>query len=187
AVLDERAKLHPDNETVIDLAKKDLADTTDFVRAKGFVSMPAEPIEVTPWPEYSRGVAVASCNPPGALEKNGKTYFYISPTPADWPAKRVESFFREYNDDMLKELTIHEAMPGHYLQLAHANRFRAPTFGARRGLFRHVCGRLGDVRGAVDGGRRVRRSGRSHAAAEDALADDPQRHHRPEDPHRRDE
>ena len=39
----------------------------------------------------------------------------------------MESFFREYNDSMLQDLTIHEAMPGHYLQLAHANRFRAPT------------------------------------------------------------
>jgi uncharacterized protein (DUF885 family) len=51
----------------------------------------------------------------------------ISPTPSDWPPARVESFFREYDDDMLQEMTIHEAMPGHYLQLAHANRFRAPT------------------------------------------------------------
>jgi len=70
---------------------------------------------------------VASCNSPGALEKNGKTFFYISPTPADWTPQRVESFFREYNDYMLKNLTVHEAMPGHYLQLAHANKFHAPT------------------------------------------------------------
>ena len=108
-------------------AARDLAKTTAFVKEKGFVTVPAEPLEVTPWPEFSRGVAVASCNPPGALEKNGKTFFYISPTPADWTPQRVESFFREYNDDMLQDLTIHEAMPGHYLQLAHANRFRAPT------------------------------------------------------------
>jgi uncharacterized protein (DUF885 family) len=127
AVLDEQAKHHPDNATVIAQASRDLADATAFVKAKGFVTVPAEPVEVTPWPEFSRGVAVASCNPPGALEKNGKTFYYISPTPADWPPARVASFFREYDDDMLKEVTIHEAMPGHYLQLAHANRFHDPT------------------------------------------------------------
>jgi hypothetical protein len=140
AVLDARAKNHPDNDTVIGLAAKDLKETTDFVRAKQLVTVPDEPLEVTPWPEFSRGVAVASCNPPGILEKNGKTFFYISPTPADWKPERVESFFREYNDDMLQDLTIHEAMPGHFLQLAHANKFHAPTLirnlafsGPRRG------------------------------------------------------
>lgn len=127
AVLDARAKSHPGNDTVIAQAAKDLKETTDFVRSKDLVTVPDEPLEVTPWPEFSRGVAVASCNPPGVLEKNGKTFFYISPTPADWTPQRVESFFREYNDDMLQDLTIHEAMPGHFLQLAHANRFRAPT------------------------------------------------------------
>jgi uncharacterized protein (DUF885 family) len=127
AVLDERAKRRPDNDSVIALAAKDLAEATAFVRAKGLVGVPEEPIQVTPTPEFQRGVAVASCSPPGALEKNGKTFFYISPTPSDWAPPRVESFFREYNDDMLQDLTVHEAMPGHYLQLAHANRYRGPT------------------------------------------------------------
>src|SRR5207237_605815 len=56
-----------------------------------------------------------------------RTAVQICPKREDWPPQRVESFFREYNDSMLQDLTIHEAMPGHYLQLAHANRFRAPT------------------------------------------------------------
>jgi uncharacterized protein (DUF885 family) len=127
AALDSLAVRHPDNSTVIALAEKDLAETTAFVKARDFITVPDEPVTVTPWPEFSRGVAVASCNAPGALEKNGKTFYYISPTPTDWPQKRVDSFFREYDDDMLQEVTIHEAMPGHYLQLAHANRFHGPT------------------------------------------------------------
>jgi uncharacterized protein (DUF885 family) len=127
AALDQLAAHHPNNDTIISLATDDLKETTAFVRAKGFVTVPETPVQVTPTPEFSRGFAVASCNPPGALEKDGKTFYYISPTPTDWNAKRVESFFREYNDDMLQEMTIHEAMPGHYLQLAHANQFKAPT------------------------------------------------------------
>ena len=127
AVLDEAARKHPSNETVIAQASRDLEEETAFVREKGIVSVLDEPLEIAPTPEFQRGVAVASCSPPGPLEKNAKTFYYISPTPQDWPASRVESFFREYNDDMLREITIHEAMPGHYLQLAHANRFRAPT------------------------------------------------------------
>jgi uncharacterized protein (DUF885 family) len=51
----------------------------------------------------------------------------VAPAPADWPADRVASFYREYNDHMLRDLTVHEAMPGHVLQLAHARRYRGST------------------------------------------------------------
>jgi uncharacterized protein (DUF885 family) len=127
AALDALSLHHPDNANVIALAEKDLAQATAFVKAQDFVTVPDEPLQVTVTPEFARGVAVASCNPPGALEKNGKTFYYISPTPADWSQKRVDSFFREYNDEMLQDITVHEAMPGHYLQLAHSNRFHGPT------------------------------------------------------------
>src|SRR5436305_4169662 len=127
AVLDEAAKKHPNNDTVIPQATKALAQTTAFVKEKGFVTVLEEPLDIVATPEFQRGVAVASCSPAGPLEKNKKTFYYISPTPEDWTPERVDSFFREYNDSMLQEITIHEAMPGHYLQLAHANRLRAPT------------------------------------------------------------
>jgi len=127
AVLDEAAKKRPNNDTVIPQATKALAQTTAFVKEKGFVTVLEEPLDIVATPEFQRGVAVASCSPAGPLEKNKKTFYYISPTPEDWTPERVDSFFREYNDSMLQEITIHEAMPGHYLQLAHANRFRAPT------------------------------------------------------------
>ncbi|HEY6911035.1 MAG TPA: DUF885 domain-containing protein [Myxococcales bacterium] len=127
AVLDEAATRHPDNQTVIARATEDLAAATKFVRSAGFVTVLDAPLEIVPWPEFSRGVAVASCNAPGPLEKGQKTFYFISPTPEDWPPARVESFFREYDDDMLQEVTVHEAMPGHFLQLAHGNLFRAPT------------------------------------------------------------
>ncbi len=134
AVLDEAARRHPDNQTVIARATGDLAQATAFVRASGLVTVLDAPLEIVPWPEFSRGVAVASCNAPGPLEKGQKTFYFISPTPSDWKPQRVESFFREYDDDMLQEVTVHEAMPGHFLQLAHANRFRAPTLV--RSIFR---------------------------------------------------
>lgn len=127
AVLNKLADTHPTNATIVDLAKQYLTATTEFVRSHNLMTVPEEPVKVIVMPEYQRGVAVAYCDAPGPLEKNGETFFSISPTPADWTKERVESFFREYNDYMLQDLTIHEAMPGHYLQLAHANTFKAPT------------------------------------------------------------
>jgi uncharacterized protein (DUF885 family) len=78
-------------------------------------------------PEVRRGIAVAYCDAPGALEEGGTTRFAISPTPAGWSAERVASFYREYNTAMVRDLTVHEAMPGHVLQLALARRYRGAT------------------------------------------------------------
>jgi uncharacterized protein (DUF885 family) len=84
-------------------------------------------VKVIVMPEFQRGVAVAYCESPGPLEPHADTFFSIAPTPRDWTAERTESFFKEYNDKMLYNLTVHEAMPGHYLQGAHSNQFKAPT------------------------------------------------------------
>lgn len=126
-VLDRLAEDHPTNDTIVQQASRDLETTTAFVREKKLVSVPADPVKVMVMPEFARGVAVAYCDSSGPLEKKPETFYCISPTPADWEADRTASFFREYNDSMLQDLTIHEAMPGHYLQLSHANQFKAPT------------------------------------------------------------
>jgi uncharacterized protein (DUF885 family) len=127
AVLDKLAESRPTSETIVELARKNLEVVTEFVRQQNLVTVSDEPVRIIVMPEFQRGVAVAYCDSPGPLEKTGETFFAISPTPTDWPPQRVTSFFREYNNHMLEDLTIHEAMPGHYLQLAHSNKFKAPT------------------------------------------------------------
>jgi uncharacterized protein (DUF885 family) len=127
AVFDKLAEKRANDETVVARCKEILAAATSFVRTKNLVTVPDVPIKVIVLPEFQRGVAIAYCQPPGALEPEGETFFAVSPTPKDWTDARRTSFFREYNDYMLHDLTIHEAMPGHYLQLAHSNRFKAPT------------------------------------------------------------
>jgi len=127
AVLDKLAEQHPNDATVVDFAKKITAEATDFVKQHDLVAVPTVPLDVIAMPEFKRGVAIAYCDAPGPLEKNGKTFFAVAPTPKDWSKERKESFFREYNNYMIRDLTVHEAMPGHFLQLARANEFRAPT------------------------------------------------------------
>jgi uncharacterized protein (DUF885 family) len=127
AVFDKLAETAPNDETVVERAKEITAAATAFTRERNLVTVPDTPLKVIVLPEFQRGVAIAYCEPPGALEPQGETFFKVSPTPADWTPERKKSFFREYNDYMLHDLCIHEAMPGHYLQLAHANRFKAPT------------------------------------------------------------
>ena len=126
--LDRLAQDHPDNATIVDLAKLTLTEATDFVVAHDLVSTVDDPCVVLEMPEFARGVAVAYCDPPGPLETaNVPTFYCIAPTPSDWPAERVTSFYREYNSYLVRDLTVHEAMPGHFLQLAHSRRFRGST------------------------------------------------------------
>ena len=88
--------------------------------------MPDDPVKVIAVPEFQRGVAVAYCDSPGPLDKGQDTFYMISPIPADWSDEQTTSFLREYNTRSMQELTIHEAMPGHYLQLAHSNPLAQP-------------------------------------------------------------
>src|SRR5213596_1812484 len=127
AVLGKLAEQHPNDATVVDYAKKITVEATGFVKQHDLVTVPNVPLNVIAMPEFKRGVAIAYCDAAGPLEKNGKTLFAVAPTPKDWSKERKESFFREYNNYMIRDLTVHEAMPGHFLQLARSNEFRAPT------------------------------------------------------------
>ena len=134
AVLDKLAEQHPDDNTIVGYCQKVVGEATDYVKKHDLVTVPEKPLDVIVMPEFKRGTGIAYCDSPGPLEKNGKTFFAVEPTPKDWTKQRKESFYREYNNYMIRDLTVHEAMPGHYLQLAHANEFKAPTMV--RAIFR---------------------------------------------------
>ncbi|HEY3090758.1 MAG TPA: DUF885 domain-containing protein [Jatrophihabitantaceae bacterium] len=127
-VLDELAAERPTDETILDLCRDALADTTRFVRDHELVTVYDDPIAVVEMPEIDRGVSVAYCRPPGPLETaQVPTEIAVSPTPSDWTPEQQASLYREYNLHMLHNLAVHEAMPGHALQLAHSNRYHAST------------------------------------------------------------
>jgi uncharacterized protein (DUF885 family) len=128
-VLDRIAAGAPvDDTTILPLCRSALAHLTTRVRELDLVTVPDDPVEIVVMPASRRGVAVAYCDPPGPLETSGApTLFAVSPTPPGWPADRVASFYREYNGHMVRELTVHEALPGHALQLARSARYEGAT------------------------------------------------------------
>ena len=114
---------HPARANVVATAKHELALATDFVREKDLITLPSSPVEVILMPEFARGVSIAYCDSPGPLDKGEKTFYAVSPIPDDWTDKQVDSFLREYNTRSIAELSVHEAMPGHYVQLWHSNKY----------------------------------------------------------------
>jgi uncharacterized protein (DUF885 family) len=134
-VFDQLAASHPDDQTIVEVASSALAETSRFVEEHALVSLVGDPLQIIVMPEVRRGIAVAYCDAPGPLETDPlPTFFAVSPTPRDWSADRVESFYREYNTAMIQDLVIHEAMPGHFLQLAHSR--QAATGTRVRAAFR---------------------------------------------------
>ncbi|UYK86168.1 DUF885 domain-containing protein [Xanthomonas sacchari] len=127
---------HPARDKVVEAAKASLADATDFVRKKDLVTLPDAPVDIILMPEFQRGVAVAYCDSPGPLDKNLKTFYAVSPIPDDWNAQQADSFLREYNSRMIHLLSIHEGVPGHYVEGWHSAKFPSTLRGVlRSGVF----------------------------------------------------
>ena len=120
ALDDVAAQAPVTNATVLALMEQAVDSTRSFVADHDLVSIPPIDVRVIEMPEIHRGVAVAYCDSPGPFEVRGMpTFVAVAPTPADWSSDRVTSFYREYNGVALHNLTIHEAFPGHVLQIAH--------------------------------------------------------------------
>jgi uncharacterized protein (DUF885 family) len=122
AVLDSVAVDHPDRDGLLDFCTAELARIEAFCREIDLVGLADEPLEIGWTPVFLRAFGGAMLSSPGPLETGQKAIFSITPIPDDWTPDQAESSLREDNARMLRLLTIHEAVPGHYLQGVYANR-----------------------------------------------------------------
>jgi uncharacterized protein (DUF885 family) len=122
-VLDRIALRHSTPAAYVEDAKRDLDEARQFVAQKRFLTLPPHAnLQVIPTPEFMRGIySVGGFNPAPPLEPQLGAFYWITPIPASWDPARVESKLREYNFYKLKLLTLHEAVPGHYVQFEYAN------------------------------------------------------------------
>jgi uncharacterized protein (DUF885 family) len=136
-VLERISQRHSTRESYMDDARKDLDEARAFVQQKHILTLPSSAnLQVIPTPEFMRGIySVGGFDPAPALEPQLRAFYWVTPIPADWPQERVESKLREYNFYKLKLLTIHEAMPGHYVQFEFANAVEPKTRRLLRAVF----------------------------------------------------
>jgi uncharacterized protein (DUF885 family) len=122
-VLEELGKKHGEANNIVMDAKNTIAEIKKFIEAKKILTLPSpDRCDVIEMPEFQRGFSTAYLNPAPALDPKAKSLYAVSPPPSEWNDRQVESYLREYNSSMLKILTIHEAYPGHYVQLEYGNR-----------------------------------------------------------------
>jgi len=135
--LDKIAQQHTTPAAYMDQAKQDLTEATNFVREKHLLTLGSVGnLQVIPTPEFMRGIySVAGFNAAPALEPQLGAFYWVTPIPADMPKARVESKLREYNRYGMMEITIHEAMPGHYVQFEFANALEPKSRRVLRSVF----------------------------------------------------
>jgi uncharacterized protein (DUF885 family) len=122
SVLDAIAVQHPDRENILDFCRAELARIEAFCREHDVIGLADEPLEIRWTPVFLRSFGGAMLDSPGPLDKDQKAFFAVTPIPDEWSPDQAESYLREDNDRMLRLLSIHEAVPGHYLQGVYANR-----------------------------------------------------------------
>lgn len=123
SVLHVLAKDHGTNEGLVRDIEQSVEECRRFIKAKDILRLP-EPdrCRVIVMPEFRRGFSVAYLHQAPPLDPAVESFYAISPPPAAWNDRQRASYLEEYNRHMLRILTIHEAYPGHYVQLEYSNR-----------------------------------------------------------------
>ena len=120
-VLDAIAERHRQPDGLLGFCEAEVERIAAFVRERGLISLPREPLSVTWTPVFMRAAARAFLDSPGPLDRGQRSHFWITPPDESKGPEAVASYLREENDASLRILSIHEGIPGHYLQLAASN------------------------------------------------------------------
>lgn len=122
-IIREVSHEHGKPEALVADARATVDRIQAFIKEHDILRLPTpDRCQILEMPEFRRGNSVAYLEPALPLDPSGPSTYAVSPPPSDWKPARVQTFLEEYNKHMLQVLTIHEAYPGHYVQLEYSNR-----------------------------------------------------------------
>ncbi len=114
---------HGQPDQLVQDARATVDRIKSFIREKDILRLPdPDRCQIIEMPEFQRGNSLAYLNSAPPLDPSAPSLYAISPPAADWEPRRTKTLLEEYNRHMLQILTIHEAYPGHYVQLEYSNR-----------------------------------------------------------------
>ena len=114
---------HPTAEGLIPDTRKDLEQIRAFIVQRGLIDIPSEVRAiVTETPQYLRASTFASSDNPGPFEVVGaQAYYYVTPVESNWSEKEKDEWLTSFNHYTADVVSIHEVLPGHYVQALRLN------------------------------------------------------------------
>lgn len=136
-VLQKISDGHTQRDQLMQTIQADLEGIKQFIREKKIVTLGSrDNLKVIPTPPFMRGIySVAGFHSAPALEPQAEAEFWVTPIDPKMADDKAESKLREYNNYALKWLTIHEALPGHYVQFEHLNSMQPERRRLLRALY----------------------------------------------------
>ena len=115
---------HPAAGEVLENARRYVAETREFVERHRLATVPPEAdCRVEETPVWGRALSTASMNPPGPFDRaSAEGVYYVTLVDPKWTPTQAEEWLRSFNHAVLRNVTVHEVYPGHYLQFLHFRR-----------------------------------------------------------------
>jgi uncharacterized protein (DUF885 family) len=111
---------HPAPDELLPLVRRLTEEVREFVREKDLVTIPEpELCHVRETPTWARDLFTAALSPPGPFDKPVDGIYWVTAVDPAWTPAQAEGWMRTLNHAMLKNTTVHEVWPGHYLQALH--------------------------------------------------------------------
>jgi uncharacterized protein (DUF885 family) len=107
--------------------REQCASLYTFLRDSAIVTVPdADSLVIAPTPPFYRWT-FASLWAPGPLEaRPQRSYYYVTDVDGNWPQERQDEHLRDMNDAVLWSISMHEALPGHFLHFEHLRKVASP-------------------------------------------------------------
>lgn len=117
-IVDSITRVHPTPETLLPTARAQLDTIRRFIVERGIVTLPSDRMPtVRESPPYAR-LGFASMDTPGPFETVAtEAYYNITNVDPAWTPEQKAQHLTYFNYPGLLGITVHEAMPGHFVQL----------------------------------------------------------------------
>lgn len=115
-------------QAVAEYREKEVNQLREYVAGSGLVTIPewVGDIEIVETPDFMAGlVPGAAMMPPGPFDASRKSYFYMPRLPLRFEKAEAEYFYNYVYNRWFRGSAVHEAYPGHHLQISVSNNHRS--------------------------------------------------------------